>query len=410
MKINAILLTAVLPAAAWSQSLNCDLHDYKAQEGLKAEASSGGLELSWTGERGDQLRSAFAIRNGQPVVAELAARKSGGSWIVLGRNLTPEFQVTSGKRRLSEQQMAPLRALGIALTPEVVDREKWNAFWDAPLMVPGAPGTNMDLPRKPDEIRRAWATYHATVCSVKTDGARIEVNFPGVELGIFAGSLQYTVYRGSNLLRQEVIAKTEEPSVAYKYVAGLKGMAIGNDTRLRWRDTARNWQQYAFGGSVNTDPVAVRARNRVAMVEEGGGSLAFLPPSHKFFFAREIETNLGYVYYRKDSPTSFAIGVRQADHEEGYRPFGDSDAEWNKIANEARHDINNFALYNAPPGTWQRMPVVFLPQPRRRRSHRRSRAGLHPRRPLQGHAGLQGAGEPFPHALERAHHRWRLGG
>ena len=55
--------------------------------------------------------------------------------------------------------------------------------------------------------------------------------FPGVELGIFSGSLRYTVYRGTNLLRQEVIAKTDEPSVAYKYDGGLKGFAIGNDTR-----------------------------------------------------------------------------------------------------------------------------------------------------------------------------------
>ena len=44
--------------------------------------------------------------------------------------------------------------------------------------------------------------------------------------GIFSGSLRYTVYHGTNLLRQEAIASTNEPSVAYKYVAGLKGFAI----------------------------------------------------------------------------------------------------------------------------------------------------------------------------------------
>ena len=65
------------------------------------------------------------------------------------------------------------------------------------------------------------------------------------------GSLQFTVYRGTNLLRQEAIAKTNEPSVAYKYVGGLKGFAISDDTRVVWRDTARGWQQYAFGGAVN---------------------------------------------------------------------------------------------------------------------------------------------------------------
>ena len=51
--------------------------------------------------------------------------------------------------------------------------------WDAPLMVPGRAGTNMNLPRKPEEVRRAWAKYNTTSCQVKTDGTRIEVSFPG---------------------------------------------------------------------------------------------------------------------------------------------------------------------------------------------------------------------------------------
>ena len=302
MKLSRVLTGAVLwTALAAGQEFNCDLSGYKSQEGLKAQMRAGALELTWRGERQNELRSAFAVRNGQPTVLELAVRKGGGKWIVLGQNLTPEFELTSGVRRLSEQQIAPLRELGVALTPEVIEREKWNAFWDSPLMVPGRPGTNLGLPRKPEEIRRTWATYHASGCQVKSDGARIEVTFPGFEAGIFSGSLQYTVYRGTNLLRQEAIAKTSEPSVAYKYVGGLKGFPIKEDTRVVWRDTARGWQQYAFGGAVNQAPVGLQARNRLAILEANGGSLAFLPPSHKFFWSREIETNLGYVYYRKDS-------------------------------------------------------------------------------------------------------------
>ncbi len=358
-----LLLATTFCAAVSAQSFTCDLSGLKAMEGLKAEMRNGALEVSWDGARGQQLRAAFAVRNGQPMIAELLAHRPGGAWIVLGRNLTPEFQVTSGRRRLSEQQMAPLRQLGIALTPEVVQREQWNAFWDAPLMVPGQANTNYDMPRKPEEIRRAWASYHATGCQARTDGARIEIEFPGLDMGIFSGSLRFTAYRGANLLRQEAIAKTEEPSVAYKYVAGLKGLAAGNDTRIVWRDPARAWQQYALGGAVNTDAVAVKARNRLGIVESGGGSLAFLPPSHKFFFAREIETNLGFIYYRKDSDASFAVGVRQADREEPFKPYGVSDEVWNRRAAESRHDTFNFALYNAPPGTWQRMPVYYYLSP-----------------------------------------------
>jgi hypothetical protein len=351
MMLCAVLCRAVL------QAQNCDFREYQAADGLTAEMNGGALQVAWQGDRDQQLRADFAVRDGQPTVRELAARRGAGAWTVLGRNLTPEFEVTSGVRRLSEQQAAPLRALKIEITPAVIEREKWNAFWDAPLMVPGT--GSLELPRKPEEIRRAWASYHADGCRVKTDGARLEVTFPGLEMGIFSGELRFTVYRGTNLLRQEAIAKTEEKSVAYKYLAGLKGFAIGDDTRIVWRDPARAWQEYDFGGDVNRDPVALKARNRLAIVEGSGGSLAFFPPSHKFFFAREIETNLGFVYYRKTSDGLFAVGVRQADREEPYKPYGVSEEEWDRRAKESRHDINNFALFNAPPGTWQRMAVYY---------------------------------------------------
>lgn len=185
--------------------------------------------------------------------------------------------------------------MGITLTPDIVEREKWNGFWDAPLEVPGAPGTNLDLPRMAQEIRRATAIYDAKGCRVKTDGARLEVTFPGLSMGIFAGDLRFTISRGTNLLRQEAIAKTDEPSVAYKYNAGLKGFSIAATPRVVWHGVSRTWQQYEFGGDINTDAEALRARNRLVVVEAAGGALAVFPPSHKFFFARKIELNLGYV-------------------------------------------------------------------------------------------------------------------
>src|SRR4051812_38639950 len=200
---QALFFAAFISVAASGQDLSCDMTAYKAQDGLKAQLRGGVLELNWQGERNEQLRASFAIRGGQPMVQELAAHKSGGNWVVLGKNLTPEFEITSGVRRLSEQQMAPLRGLKIEFTSDVVDREKGDAFWDSPLMVPGRQGTNLGLPRKPEEIRRTWAKFNSTGCQVKSDGARLEVVFPGFDGGIFSGSLQYTVYKGTNLLRQE---------------------------------------------------------------------------------------------------------------------------------------------------------------------------------------------------------------
>ncbi len=358
-RYGTLIWSLLLPAAAGAQTLNCDLQAYKPQDGLNAQMRNGALELTWRGERGQSLRAILGTQNGQPLVRELAIEKNG-KWSVLGRDLTPEYQVTTGRRRISAQQEVPLRQLGL-FTPEIIERQKWFAFWDAPLNVPGRPGSNaaVDLPRKPEEIQRAWATFQIAGCQVKTDGARLEATFPGVSLGLFAGDLRYTVYRGTNLVRQEVVAKTDSPSVAYKFAAGLKGFAIASDTRLVWRDTARGWQHYLFGGDVNRDPVALKARNRLEIIETGAGSIAVFPASHKFFFSREVEVNLGYDYYRKDSETSFAAGVRQADHEEPFAPYGVTDAVWQRRVTQSREFQENFALYNAPAGSMQRMAVYF---------------------------------------------------
>lgn len=345
MTVVAVLLAPLLHA----DPLTCSFSHYKAADGLTAAVEQDTLVIAWTGEREVALRMRLAIDGGTPVIREWAVRDPRGLWTVLGRHLTPDFHVTSGVRRVTEQQLQPLRELGVKITPEVIEKEKWYAFWDAPLNIPGVePGRSPrgpDLPRRPEEIRHATATYNAGGCEVKTDGARLEITFPGLSMGIFSGRLQYTVYRGANLVRQKAIAKTDEPSVAYHYRAGLKGFSTADFAQVTWRDTANDWQAYRFGGASNADPVPLKASNRLAIIEGKNGSVAVFPPPHKFFFTREIETNLGYVWYRKDHAALFSVGVRQADGEEVERYRA------------------NFALYNAPPGTWQHMPVYFYLSP-----------------------------------------------
>ncbi len=349
----------MLVAASCALAADCDLSAYKSHAGLAATQREGAVTLAWSGENGDELRAVLSSSGGQPAVKDLAVKRRSGGWTTLGRDLAPEFHVTAGKRRISNQQMSPLRELGLT-APEIVEKEKWKVFWDSPLTIPGSANTNPGLPRTEAEIRRATSKFATTACAVKSDGGRIEVSFDGLSLGIFSGRLQFTVYKGSNLLRQEAIAKTDEDSVAYKYHAGLKGLRTGPGQRVMWRDTARGWQKYEFGGAPNNDPVALRARNRVAIAESGGGSIAVFPPPHKFFFAREIELNLGYVWFRKDNDSSFSIGVRHADREEMFRGYGVSEELWQKRTRQARGFAQgNFALYNAPPGTWQRMAVYY---------------------------------------------------
>jgi hypothetical protein len=363
MKIRLTTVAFVLVSSvASADPLNCSLTAYKAMPGLTAAVADQALSVIWDGDNGAELRLRFGIDGGTPTIQDLAVRRKGGTWATLAGNVKPEFRVVSGRRRISEQQLGPLRTWGeaikpdraarekwdtsfFAMTPEVLERGKWDPFWDDPLFVPGVeagkPPKNPGLPRKPEEIKRATATYRADGCTVTTNGARLEIAFPGVQLGVFAGRLQFTVYKGTNLIRQEVIAKTDELSVAYKYDTGLAGLAIQPATKIVWRDIANNWQDYRFGGAPNAGSVPLRAANRVVVAEVGGGSIAAFPPPHVFFWAREAETNLGYTWYRKDSASSFSFGIRQAEREdiEVYR--------------------GNFALYSAPPGTWQRMAGYF---------------------------------------------------
>ena len=100
VKLFAVVLGLGLSSAIGAaQGLKCSMQDYKAVDGVRAVADAGSVTLTWQGEAQQQLRAQFALRDGQPVVAELAA-KAGGGWIVLGKDLTPQFEVTTGRRRL----------------------------------------------------------------------------------------------------------------------------------------------------------------------------------------------------------------------------------------------------------------------------------------------------------------------
>src|SRR4029077_3606085 len=122
-----------------ADSLNCDLSQYKAATGLTAAIDQNLLVVTWNGQGGTEMRARYAIDSGKPVVRDLAVRKSGGQWGILGQNLSPEYRVTSGIRRMSTQQAEPLLAAGVELTPEVITKNRWYAFWDAPLVLPDGP-------------------------------------------------------------------------------------------------------------------------------------------------------------------------------------------------------------------------------------------------------------------------------
>ena len=86
-------------------ALNCNLTNYKASTGLTSAVEGNVLTVSWNGQGTSQLRARFAIDGGTPTIRDLAGRRGGGGgWTILGQNLTPEYRVTTGRRRMSNDQ------------------------------------------------------------------------------------------------------------------------------------------------------------------------------------------------------------------------------------------------------------------------------------------------------------------
>src|SRR5579862_5710061 len=201
----AFIVFALLPLAH-ADPLHCSLAAYKALPGLNAAVAGDVLTLTWEGDHDETVRLRLALESAAPVIRELAIKQKSGPWATVLSNAAPVFRVDSGLRRITNQQLDPLAGLGIKITPDIIEKYKWEAFWDAPLNLPGSEAAHNDctppqqgvlsqpgLPRSPDEVHHAAAVFHSESCAVKTNGARLEVSFPGLSLGVFEGRLQFTV-------------------------------------------------------------------------------------------------------------------------------------------------------------------------------------------------------------------------
>ena len=173
-------------------------------------------------------------------------------------NATPEFRVVSGRRRMTDQQLQPLRGLKVPITEEVIEREQWEAFWDAPLYIEGSgvrpPSHGTSIPPMEgcsasrtatqaggDHARDARLT-RPQGCEVKTNGARLEITFPGAELGVFSGHLEYDDLQGhesdsSGPHRQD---RSDLGRVQVRWRA--QGAADSARLRVVWRDLRTGWQ------------------------------------------------------------------------------------------------------------------------------------------------------------------------
>jgi hypothetical protein len=115
MKSAVFLIVSLLFAAptAVADPLTCDVSNYKAMAGLEALARADQLTVTWTGQDEVELRMRYGIQNREPIIRELAIRRPGESWTLLGENPQPFIARCRHVRSLEEPRISRRGALRI---------------------------------------------------------------------------------------------------------------------------------------------------------------------------------------------------------------------------------------------------------------------------------------------------------
>ena len=306
-KITWLLgLLVLIPQIGHGQSpIWVDFSGYDTSSGIQVVQQGALLQVVWPGENGRALRVRFNMADLNLLIREIGVSKAS-TFVPILENASPQYMSFTGKRRGG-----------------------WDNFFDHP-------------PGRRDEIRTFDSSLRGNMCQVTSDHQRVQVAINGLEVGIFHGQLIFTFYKGSNLLEQEAVVRTEEPDVAYYYDAWLTHCSTRNVKSLAWLNTEGGLVRDVLVSGLDYVPQILKVRRRAIVAEGSNGSLGLFPPPHKFFFARDETINFGYVWHRlysiSEQEDLFSFGIRQD-------PEGGPD--------------DSAPLYNAPPGSEQRWRLFY---------------------------------------------------
>jgi len=310
---RALALNLALFSAYWSTGqlqaaeLAVDFSGYRTASGITARQVGTRLQVSWPLEAGiGQLE--LDLRPGQPLFRTMGiTARDGAAARTLVENADPITFLLVGSR-----QAPANRPPGMSV---------FNVFFDSP-------------------ANRPFQTYRSRLelkrVAVTSQGQRATVSIGEVTIGPFRGELRLTLYRGASLVHVEAVVHTEEAGRAILYDTGL---ALPSASKTAWVDTEGTIQRDLASPDASDRHLAVR--HRALVVETGAGSVACFPPTHQFFFPRDLTDNLHTVWYGREHrglDSRFGFGIRQAER------GGGSFVPW----------------FNAPPGTDQRLGVFYL--------------------------------------------------
>lgn len=298
---RALLSLFALAVGTAAAAVPVDLEAYRDGQAT-VTTNDEEVRVRWRDEAELQWSLAFRRDPAKPLIASLDV---GGEPVL--RDGKPYYSVETGIRR-----------------------KGWDAFFDYPPA--HAQGTEAHM-----------AAFELDGIRVESAGNRVRVHLGGFRAGPFQGSLVYTIFAGSRLVKQEAIVRTDEPDVAFFYDAGIEFAApeqerVGRnmETPFAYYDTEGE-RRSAVANGFQPERVQHRVRYRAMATAAGTGSVAAIPAPHQYFFPRDFTSNLSQNWHRSWRG-KVSLGIRQV-----------RDTNW-----------QFYPWANAPPGTDQSLSVFLL--------------------------------------------------
>lgn len=300
MRVLAVFACALCAASSFAQKqMTVDLSGMRSGP-VAVTHDAGSLRVDWSDNAAQRWEARFSLDPAKPLIASIAV---AGRDVITQAN--PVYRCVLGKRKGG-----------------------WDAFFDDPADDPGG-------------ATRFVQQFHPLKTTARTVGDRVEVDFDGLRMGSFSGAIRYTFYPGTSLVQQAVVASTSEKDVAYFYDAGLS--MLSEQDRAPGLNMSTAIVSYDPEGKLETTHApygserhTMQVRYRVLATKAGAGSIAVFPSPHRYLFARDYSTNLGFNWYSAWRG-HVELGIQQ--------PFDDN----TKI----------YPWMNAPPHTEQEMGVFL---------------------------------------------------
>ena len=312
-----LLVVIVLLAGGARGQTPVDLSGYDRSCAVRIKhGTMGGLEMigaTWPDGNGHTAGLSLDVTGKAGLIREFGLLEVAGNRPILS-NVDPAYFLTVGERRLA---------------PEKPPEQKWEVFFDNPHQRPHEVfASQLDL----QQVR------------VTGRGSRATISIDQLTIGPFSGSLDFTFYAGSPLVRIDAVVQTDKDGLAIFYDAGIVARNARLCDRLAWMDTEGRIQRSEVAEAKSARPVNVRHRTIIASDDDEKISVTCFPPPHQFQFPRDYSTNLGFIWHGKGyqgQGDRFGFGIRQ--NKDG----GGNFVPWFNGVPGVKHRLGMFLLVSA---------------------------------------------------------------